>query len=123
MSIERRGGVSLRSPALPSKRTESAVGGLVREAVSVLMESTPKHIDPDQVHQAIAGVPGVRGVHDLHIWVITTGMEALSAHAVLETAAAADIVLGEIREAERFGIDHVTIQFEAEECGACSVRR
>jgi len=99
--------------------------GLLREAVSVLMESTPKHIDPDQVHAAIARVAGVRGVHDLHIWVITTGMEALSAHAVLETGVAAEAVLGEIREvlAERFGIDHVTIQFEAEECGACSVGR
>ncbi len=98
---------------------------LVQEALSVLMESTPKHIDPDQVRQAIAGVAGVRGVHDLHIWAITTGMEALSAHAVVASGAVAEVLLGELRRilAERFGIDHITIQFEAEECGVCILRQ
>jgi cobalt-zinc-cadmium efflux system protein len=95
--------------------------GLVREAVAVLMESTPKHIDPDQVRQAISDVAGVRGVHDLHIWVITTGMEALSAHAVVEDGVPPETAVARIREilAERFGIGHVTIQIEAEECGQC----
>lgn len=99
--------------------------GLLRESVAVLMESTPKHIDPDRVQRAIASVAGVRGVHDLHIWVITTGMESLSAHTLVEAGVAPEVVLGRIREvlSEQFGIDHVTIQFEAEDCGECKVMR
>jgi cobalt-zinc-cadmium efflux system protein len=99
--------------------------GLVRESVAVLMESTPTHIDPDQVREAIAGVAGVRGVHDLHIWTITTGLEALSAHTVVESGAAPEEVLACIREvlSGEFKIDHVTIQFEAADCGECRAAR
>jgi cobalt-zinc-cadmium efflux system protein len=99
--------------------------GLLRESVAVLMESTPKHIDPDRVRRAIEEVEGVRGVHDLHIWVITTGMESLSAHTLVDDGVAPEAILGRIREvlSAEFGIDHVTIQFEAEACGDCKVMR
>jgi cobalt-zinc-cadmium efflux system protein len=97
--------------------------GLLKESVAVLMESTPKHVDPQQVERAIAGVAGVRGVHDLHIWAITTGMEALSVHAVVEAGVAPQVTLGQIKEvlARQFGIEHVTIQFETEACEGCKV--
>jgi cobalt-zinc-cadmium efflux system protein len=93
----------------------------LKEAVSVLMESTPKHLEPDQIRQAIIGITGVRAVHDLHVWTITTGMEALSAHAVVETGAPTETLLGTIRAVlfEQFRIDHVTIQFEPTECEQC----
>jgi cobalt-zinc-cadmium efflux system protein len=95
---------------------------LVREAVDVLMESTPGHIPADQVAATIRGVPGVRDVHDLHIWSITPAMPALSGHVVARAASPAehDRLLGEIQRAlgERFGLHHATIQIESEEYAA-----
>ncbi|HXO20506.1 MAG TPA: cation diffusion facilitator family transporter [Thermoanaerobaculia bacterium] len=92
---------------------------LVRETLSVLMESAPGHIDVDEVRQAILGVHEVRGVHDLHVWTITSGRESLSAHVVAAAGAGARSpreLLSDIRHAlhDRFGIHHVTIQVEAE---------
>jgi len=97
--------------------------GLLKEAVAVLMESTPKHLDPDRIHQAITSISGVGGVHDLHVWTITTGLEALSTHVVVKDGAASQALLGQIRQVltEEFGIDHVTIQFEPGECEGCQM--
>lgn len=90
--------------------------GLLRESVAVLMESTPRGLEIDEIEQAIHNVPGVRAVHDLHVWSITTGIEALSAHVVTDQPAAHTQLLHAIRDAlhERFGINHVTIQIEPE---------
>ncbi|HEY0513477.1 MAG TPA: cation diffusion facilitator family transporter [Thermoanaerobaculia bacterium] len=87
---------------------------LLREATGVLMESAPAHIDVEEVHVALAGVPGVLEVHDLHVWTITSGMESLSAHVVVEDHRFDCDVLGEIRATlhERFGIHHITVQME-----------
>ncbi len=96
-----------------------AVGSirLVREAVNVLLEATPEGIDPDEVSRAIATVPGVIEVHDLHIWSITTGLPALSGHVRLDGAptGAGDDMLNRIKETvrDRFGIVHTTIQIES----------
>jgi len=96
-----------------------AVGSirLVREAVDVLLEATPEGIDPDEVSRAIATVPGVIEVHDLHIWSITTGLPALSGHVRLDGApsGAGDDMLNRIKETvrDRFGIVHTTIQIES----------
>lgn len=89
---------------------------LLQEAVSVLMESAPKGLDIDEVRDSIASVPGVIGVHDLHVWTITSGMESLSAHVVAEDARRDPELLGAIRQRlhDRFGIDHVTLQIEPE---------
>ena len=88
---------------------------LLREAVAVLMEGTPNHIDIAEVRAAIGIIPGVQSVHDLHVWTITSGLESLSAHVVCE-GRPRTAVLTEIREtlARRFGIDHQTIQLEPE---------
>jgi cobalt-zinc-cadmium efflux system protein len=89
---------------------------LLKEATGVLMEGAPAHIDVDEVHEAMADVPGVLEVHDLHVWTITSGMESLSAHVVVEDHRFDCTVLGEIRAKlhERFGIHHITVQMETE---------
>jgi cobalt-zinc-cadmium efflux system protein len=88
--------------------------GLIREAVDVLMEAVPRHIDLDELRRALEDVPGATEVHDLHVWSLTTGHCALSAHAVVEEGVHSDHVLAEMtdRLADRFGIHHVTIQLE-----------
>ncbi len=89
--------------------------GLLRESVAVLMEGTPGQIDVDAVRDAIASVPAVRGVHDLHVWSITSGLVALSAHVSVEPAGYTQQTLQAIRDEldRRFKIDHATIQLEA----------
>ena len=89
---------------------------LVREAVDVLMEAVPRHIDVETLRRALELVPGADEVHDLHVWTLTTGRYALSAHAVLCTGAVHDDVLTAMTElcAREFSIDHVTIQIEHE---------
>lgn len=88
--------------------------GLIREAVDVLMEAVPRHIDLDELRRTLEAVPGATEVHDLHVWSLTTGHCALSAHAVVDAGASGDHVLEVMsdRLAERFGIHHVTIQIE-----------
>jgi cobalt-zinc-cadmium efflux system protein len=92
---------------------------LLRDAVGVLMEGVPRHLDVVEVRQALAGVPGVTGVHDLHVWTITSGREALSAHLVVGEGSARGRTLEQVRGtlAARFGIRHVTVQLEQDECG------
>lgn len=87
---------------------------LLKEATGVLMESAPAHIDVDRVQEAMSEVTGVLEVHDLHVWTITSGMESLSAHVVVEDHRFDCDVLGEIRAKlhERFGIHHITVQME-----------
>ena len=91
---------------------------LVREAVGVLLEGTPSHIDVAALRREMESVPGVARVHDLHVWTITSGMHALSAHAVLVDGAAHDQVREELRRCVAgFKIDHVTLQIERAGCG------
>ena len=91
---------------------------IIRETVDILLESTPMGIEPDKVAQAISDLAGVKSVHDLHIWSITSGMPALSGHVILDGPAHArsDDILNHIKEMLRgeFGIEHTTIQVESE---------
>jgi cobalt-zinc-cadmium efflux system protein len=86
--------------------------GLLSQAVHVLMEGVPTHLNAKEVGQAMAGVPGVKGIHDLHIWTITSGLDALSSHVVVSVGEDRDAVLGHLQSLlrDRFGIDHVTLQ-------------
>ena len=87
---------------------------LIRESTNVLLEGTPAHINLAAVEDAILETDGVRDVHDLHIWTITSGREALSAHVIhIETISQPDL-LRELRAKlhNRFGVDHLTIQME-----------
>jgi cobalt-zinc-cadmium efflux system protein len=87
---------------------------LVADAVNILLEGTPSHINAASVEQAIRTVDGVRDVHDLHIWTITSGRYALTAHVIVNDAGESYRILRELREllAERFALSHSTIQIE-----------
>ena len=87
---------------------------LLREAVGVLLEGTPTDVDVGGLRSAIATTPGVVGVHDLHVWSLTSGKNAMSVHAVMEgTASYADVVAEVHRRATTdFRIAHVTVQVE-----------
>lgn len=85
---------------------------LLTQAVHVLMEGVPTHLDAKEVGQAMAGMPGVKGIHDLHIWTITSSLDALSAHVVVPVGEDRDAVLDRLQQLlrDRYGIDHVTLQ-------------
>lgn len=87
---------------------------LIREAVDVLLEGTPAHLDLSEIRAALEGVEGVQAVHDLHVWTITSGFESLTAHLVLENGAAHQDVLDRSHRmlVSRFGLDHSTLQPE-----------
>jgi cobalt-zinc-cadmium efflux system protein len=90
--------------------------GLVRESLDVLMEAVPAHIDLESLRGEMEQVPGTCRVHDLHVWTLTTGRYALSAHAVVDASANGDTILEAMRAllARRFAVEHVTIQLECE---------
>jgi cobalt-zinc-cadmium efflux system protein len=86
---------------------------LVRDSLDVLMEAVPRGIDLAEVGGVIGGIEGVAAVHDLHVWTITSGFVALSAHVTVLPECHED-VLWRIRASlhDRFGIEHSTIQVE-----------
>jgi cobalt-zinc-cadmium efflux system protein len=88
--------------------------GLLRESVNLAMDAVPAGIDPHAVEKYLAGLAGVRAVHDLHIWGMSTTEVALTAHLVMPRPPTDDHFLHEvIRELrEDFKIGHVTIQIE-----------
>jgi cobalt-zinc-cadmium efflux system protein len=88
--------------------------GLLREATDVLLEATPRDVDLDHVRQHILDAPGVIDCHDLHAWTITSGMNVVSAHVVLESGADAALALEELSRclADDFDIEHSTFQLE-----------
>ncbi|MEA2497222.1 MAG: cobalt-zinc-cadmium efflux system protein [Thermoleophilaceae bacterium] len=85
---------------------------LVREPFNVLMESAPEGINVQDVGSAMCSVPGVREVHDLHVWTVTSGFPALAAHIRTEPNESADEVRERLEAVlhERFGLDHTTLQ-------------
>jgi cobalt-zinc-cadmium efflux system protein len=100
--------------------------GLVTESVNILLESAPSHINIEAVAAEIAAVKGVREAYHVHVWTITSGVYALSAHVIVDDmpVSGSRELLDAIRRrlAERFKILHSTIQFECERCvesGAC----
>jgi len=89
---------------------------LLRQTVNVLLEGAPPHLDVTQIEDALRGAAGVRRVHDLHVWTLTSGREAMSAHVVVEPGVQSDRILEDLHVIlhARFGIDHTTIQIETE---------
>jgi cobalt-zinc-cadmium efflux system protein len=90
---------------------------LLRESVNVLLEGTPGHIDLEAVRGAMLQVDGVEEVHDLHVWTITSGMEAMSGHVVVgdrvERRQSGEILSDlHCMLHDRFGLHHLTIQIE-----------
>jgi len=89
---------------------------LIREAVQILMEGTPRGISMPAVESAMRGMPGVLDVHDLHIWSLTAGVPALSGHVRINEAADGQRILVDLCAMlhERFGLSHATLQLETE---------
>ncbi len=87
---------------------------LILESVNVLLEGTPRHIDLSLVENTITETEGVGGVHDLHVWTISSGIEALSVHITHNGSLPHEELLDDIRSRlhDQFGIDHLTIQLE-----------
>jgi cobalt-zinc-cadmium efflux system protein len=89
---------------------------LVREPLDVLLESAPTGVDVEEIGSAMAGVPGVREVHDLHVWSVTSGFPALAAHVLTDPREDVDEVRRRVEAVlhERFGIEHTTLQVMVE---------
>ncbi len=89
---------------------------LLRDSLTVLLETVPSHIDSASVERALTDTEGVVDLHDLHIWTVTSGLVALSCHCELTGDRDSDQVLAELCDMlhERFAIHHVTIQPEVE---------
>jgi cobalt-zinc-cadmium efflux system protein len=97
---------------------------LLREAWRVLLEAAPRGVSPQAIGAALGAVPGVEQVHDLHVWTVTSGFPALSAHVHIR----GDCAIGEQTQLlntlnqtlrERFGITHSTLQLECAESREC----
>lgn len=92
-------------------------GKVIREALNILMQSAPKGVDPEAVLKTLQNIPGVKGVHDLHIWSISSRTVALSVHLVTDSDVMADV--HKILE-KTHGIRHMTIQMENPSSKYCS---
>ena len=87
---------------------------LMKKSVHILMEGVPPNVSHDEIKKAIMAVKGVTGIFELHIWSITSGLDALSAHVVIIDPAKSIAILKEINSIieNKFGIHHITIQIE-----------
>lgn len=94
---------------------------VLRDAADVLLEGVPRGLHVSDVRDVMAAVPGIAAVHDLHVWTIGSGALALSAHILVpdKRVSEASAIMRSLDAAvrERFGITHVTLQFECENCG------
>lgn len=95
--------------------------GLLKESVSMSLAAVPPRVEPLRVREHLEALPGVSAIHDLHIWPISTTQVALTCHLVMPSGSTGDGFLSEVATqlADRFGIDHATIQIEASEEAAC----
>jgi cobalt-zinc-cadmium efflux system protein len=93
---------------------------LLRDAVGVLLEGTPTDINVATLREAIGSVTGVAEVHDLHVWSLTSGVNAMSVHAVLADHELHDEVLAAVQKKVKaeFKIAHATVQVECQGCAA-----
>jgi cobalt-zinc-cadmium efflux system protein len=88
--------------------------GLLRESGRIFLEAAPRGLDPDEIGRALASHPGVYEVHDLHVWEVTSGFPALSAHVVVDEGADCHATRLQLEHElhERFDLDHTTLQVD-----------
>jgi len=88
--------------------------GILRDSAQILLEASPAGIDVQQVGRAMAGMPHVSEVHDLHVWTITSGFPALAAHVLVGREADCHAARRDLEAMlhERFGLDHTTLQVD-----------
>jgi cobalt-zinc-cadmium efflux system protein len=95
--------------------------GLVKESIDIFLEATPKEIDMDKMVDDLLRIEGVKDVHHLHLWTITSGIYAMSAHVLIDDLliSKSNRILDEIERLLRakYSMEHTTIQFESESCG------
>lgn len=98
---------------------------LLRDSVSLAMDAVPTHIDAEAVRDYLQGLPGVKDVHHVHIWGLSTADAAMTAHVVLSQPDLNNVLLASIREDlhHRFSIGHATIQLEAHDEEQCLVKQ
>jgi cobalt-zinc-cadmium efflux system protein len=89
---------------------------LIREPFDVLMEAAPEGVDVESLGREMCAVPSVLRIHDLHVWTVTSGFDALAAHVVVERGADRDLIQRKLELVlrERYGIEHTTLQMEEE---------
>lgn len=102
---------------------------LVGESVDILLEAVPRHLDINEVVSKIKSIPGVKDVHDIHVWTLTSGIHALSTHLAIEdqmVSRSAELVAAVNDSLARsFGIRHTTLQLEYDSCPSgytCGIR-
>ncbi len=111
------GGATIADPIASLAIAALIVAGslrLIRDPLDVLMETAPPGLDVEDVGRAMCGVPGVTEVHELHVWSVTPGFEALAAHVVVASGRDRDRARRELELLlrERYGIQHTTLQME-----------
>lgn len=96
---------------------------LIRESIDILSEKVPKNIRVDKVIEKIKEIPGVLEVHDVHVWTLTSGVNALSAHVLITdqmvSRSSGIIQTAQTELREHFGIAHATLQLECNRCESC----
>jgi cobalt-zinc-cadmium efflux system protein len=94
---------------------------LGREVLAVLGQHAPAGMPPEEVERALAAVPGVTNVHDLHVWTLTSGMNVATAHLMTAEHTDAHAVLDQASELmrTRFGVEHATLQVEPDSHTGC----
>jgi cobalt-zinc-cadmium efflux system protein len=94
--------------------------GIVRESSDILLESVPAHVDLESLTTSVKAIPGVEDLHDVHVWTITSGIYAMSAHLKIadQTVSQSGDILTKVNQvlAENFNITHTTLQLECESC-------
>lgn len=90
------------------------IWSIMKKAIHILMEGSPYNISHEEIKESILQIRGVTGIFELHIWTITSGMHALSAHVVIIDRSKSQMILQEINSVleKRFKITHATIQLE-----------
>jgi cobalt-zinc-cadmium efflux system protein len=93
---------------------------IIFESSSILLEYVPGNIDPDTVNKALMGIKGVKNVHDLHIWAITSGLYSMSSHIMIDDKMISEgaLIIQQVEGVmkEKFHISHTTIQLECDNC-------
>jgi cobalt-zinc-cadmium efflux system protein len=98
-----------------------STGRLLRDSVRIILEGSPADLRPEEIAEAIRAVPGVRGVHDLHVWTLTSDMDVASAHLMVRTGTDSHSVLDQARVVLRdsYSIAHATLQVEPDTHQGC----
>jgi cobalt-zinc-cadmium efflux system protein len=91
---------------------------LLKESLNILLEGTPEGLSLDEVSQAILAIPGINSLHDLHVWVLTSGKNSMTAHVVHTADAQPALLIEQIQQivGQRFKVFHTTIQCELIAC-------